>query len=75
MKVHIEREGKGRAIVFIHGAGGSGLNWYFQKESLKASMDVLLIDLPGHGLSSGGPCSSIEEFREACFEALRQAGV
>ena len=27
MRVHIEREGKGTAILFIHGAGGSGLSW------------------------------------------------
>jgi pimeloyl-ACP methyl ester carboxylesterase len=75
MKMHIERTGKGKAIVFIHGAGGSGLNWYFQKEFLKSSMNVFLLDLPGHGASEGGPCSSVEEYREACFTALQGSGV
>ena len=54
MNIHAERYGKGEKVIFIHGAGGSARSWYFQKEYLKASMEVILIDLPGHGQDADG---------------------
>lgn len=38
-------------VVFIHGAGGSSSIWYKQIRSFKEELNVLLIDLRGHGQS------------------------
>lgn len=38
-------------IVFIHGIGGSTNTWKKQIESFSETYNLLLIDLPGHGLS------------------------
>jgi pimeloyl-ACP methyl ester carboxylesterase len=75
MDVYIERIGSGEPILFVHGAGGSSEYWYYQKKYLKTHMEVLTIDLPGHGRSTGDGCRSIEEFREAIREALRKLGI
>ena len=70
MKLHVERYGTGKPGVFIHGASGSSLSWYFQKEYLKQFMEVVLLDLPGHGKSSGDGCDRLEESRDAVHSAL-----
>lgn len=38
-------------VVFIHGAGGSSSIWYKQIRCFKEELNVLLIDLRGHGQS------------------------
>lgn len=38
-------------ITFIHGAGGSSSIWYKQIKAFKKHMNVLLVDLRGHGNS------------------------
>jgi pimeloyl-ACP methyl ester carboxylesterase len=70
MELHVERYGKGKPVVFIHGATGSLSSWYFQKEYLKQFMEVILLDLPGHGKSPGDGCERLEECREAVYRTL-----
>ncbi len=72
--IHVEREGKGERCVFIHGAGGSGLSWFFQKP-LSESMEVIFLDLPGHGQSSGPTPDRIEDFMDAVYGSLISANV
>jgi pimeloyl-ACP methyl ester carboxylesterase len=72
--MHIERYGKGDPCVFIHGAGGSVLSWYFQR-TLFESMEVVLLDLPGHGQSPGPAPDTVEGFRDAVYEALKSAHI
>jgi len=75
VSVHLERSGgEGKPIVFIHGAGGSGLEWRFQNEYLKGAAEVILVDLPGHGKALGPGRKSVEEYRDACLQALSHAG-
>jgi pimeloyl-ACP methyl ester carboxylesterase len=74
MTMHIERFGSGKPIIFIHGAGGSGVLWYMQKEYLKDFTQVVLVDLPGHGGSQGKGFTSIEDYRDVCYERIREAG-
>jgi pimeloyl-ACP methyl ester carboxylesterase len=69
MGLHIERYGSGEQYVFIHGAGGSSSAWYFQKE-LENAMEIILLDLPGHGKSRGPAPDTIEGIREAVYETL-----
>ncbi len=75
MDLHVERHGAGKPVVFIHGAMGSSNSWYFQKEYLKQFMEVILIDLPGHGKSPGDGCEHLEECRDIVRDNLVRIGV
>jgi len=70
MNLHVKRYGAGQPVVFVHGAGGSSDAWYFQKQYLKEFMEVILVDLPGHGAAPGIPPRTIEEERDILREAL-----
>ena len=71
MSMHIERYGQGERILFIHGSGWNTHMWYSQRDYLKSSMEVILVDLPGHGESSGNGCDSVEGYRDAVYEMIR----
>ncbi len=73
MGIHYEQAGKGDKVVFIHGAGGSTRAWYFQSEQLKRSMEVLCIDLPGHGQSQGNGCDSIGQYSDSVYSLLNES--
>ena len=76
MEAKLERHGSGACSLFIHGAGGSTKSWFYQAEKLKASMEAVLVDLPGHGGASGSDgCKSIEEQRDSVYGALRSSGI
>lgn len=70
--MHVERQGQGEPIIFLHGAGGSSQFWYHQREPLGQFMDVLAFDLPGHGQSPGEGCATIEEARDAVYQEIRR---
>lgn len=72
MNLYVKRYGVGEPVVFVHGAGGSSNAWYFQKEYLKGFMEVILVDLPGHGAAPGVPPGTIEEERDMLREALEE---
>jgi len=72
MGIHYEQTGKGEKVIFIHGAGGSTMAWYFQNDRLKSSMEVLCVDLPGHGQSPGNGCDSIGQYSEAVYSLLNE---
>lgn len=57
------REGKG-PILFVHGAGGSGLLWEKQLAGLADKFSPIALDLPGHGTSQGNPCTGVAPYRE-----------
>lgn len=50
-KIHYRVEGKGRAIVLLHGFLGSMQIWEHLLPELSKRYKVVLIDLPGHGKS------------------------
>ena len=50
-QVWYEREGSGDPIVFLPNATLDGRLWEYQAEYLKDSHDVIVVDLPGFGLS------------------------
>lgn len=70
MNVHVERYGAGEKVVFIHGSGWSSRMWYRQKDRLEPSMEVILLDLPGHGESPGDGCDTVEEYRDVTYRAI-----
>jgi pimeloyl-ACP methyl ester carboxylesterase len=62
-----------RTLVFVHGAGGSHLNWPPQLRRL-AGANTYVLDLPGHGQSEGQGRKSISayaDFVAAFLDALR----
>jgi pimeloyl-ACP methyl ester carboxylesterase len=44
--------GEGRAVLLVHGLGGSALNWVAVAPSLAERHRVIVPDLPGHGRSA-----------------------
>jgi pimeloyl-ACP methyl ester carboxylesterase len=70
--MHIEKDGHGEKILFIHGSGWNTHMWYSQRGYLKSSMEVLLVDLPGHGKSPGNGCDSVEEYRDAVYKMVEE---
>jgi pimeloyl-ACP methyl ester carboxylesterase len=52
LALHYVREGRGPAIVLLHGLGGFGESWRKTIDVLARSADVLAVDLPGYGLSA-----------------------
>ena len=58
-------------IVFIHGTGMDHSVWTLPvRYFLRKKRDVLSIDLPGHGKSSGKLISSISDFSDQVFQLL-----
>jgi len=47
--------GEGPALLLIHGVAGSSENWRAVIEPLARRHAIIAPDLPGHGLSTGGP--------------------
>ena len=71
--VHHQSDPKGQStLVFVHGAGGSHLNWPPQLRRLAAA-NTYALDLPGHGQSEGQGKTSISacaDFVAAFLETL-----
>ena len=76
MDVHTERYGSGEKVILIHGAGANARSWYFQKEYLKNYMEVIPIDLPGHGVDvEGTGLNTIAEYRDYVYGAIRKMDI
>jgi pimeloyl-ACP methyl ester carboxylesterase len=54
---------EGREVVlFIHGAGGGGFTWGYQKGFFEKQFNPIIIELPGHGKSEGEGEQEIERY-------------
>ncbi|MCX8111454.1 MAG: alpha/beta hydrolase [Syntrophorhabdaceae bacterium] len=73
MKLNIERFGAGEKIIFIHGAGLNNRIWDNMLNYFITSVEVILLDLPGHGRSPGSGCDSIEGYRDVIFDAIKDS--
>ncbi len=62
-------------IIFIHGAGGSGLFWRAQVEGLAARANTIALDLPGHGRSGGEGCDHIEGYARSVIDFIKALGL
>ena len=62
-------------IVFIHGSGGSSALWEKQVDPLKADVNTIAIDLPGHGRSKGPGMDSVTEYCAAVADFIETTGI
>jgi pimeloyl-ACP methyl ester carboxylesterase len=65
--MYTERYGEGEKVIFVHGSGWNTNMWNNQRDYLQSFMEVILVDLPGHGKSPGTGCDSIEEYSDAVY--------
>jgi pimeloyl-ACP methyl ester carboxylesterase len=64
-------DGAKPTLICIHGAGGSHVLWQGQADGLGESVNVVALDLPGHGSSQGGGMDSIEAYARAVADFTR----
>ena len=57
-------------LLMIHGAGGRAQVWRNQVYPLKASLNTLALDLPGHGDATGDAKKTIHEYAQWLLQAL-----
>ncbi len=62
---HYEEVGQGPAVVLLHGLGGDGHEWVYQKAALSSRYRVVIPDLKGHGLSAAPSTPVYSPFEHA----------
>jgi pimeloyl-ACP methyl ester carboxylesterase len=58
-------------LVMIHGAGGNSLSFLPQIRQLDRQVNILALDLPGHGETPGSGLASISDYANWVFEILK----
>lgn len=51
-------------LVLIHGAGGSQRTWLHQLQALDATLNIIALELPGHGSTPGPSCRTISDYTD-----------
>ena len=64
-----------RAIVFLHGAGGSHHTFRDQWAGLRGTVRLVIPDLPGHGRSGGIPPESVDASAAWLVAFLKEIGL
>lgn len=59
-------------LILIHGAGDSSIFWNPLTEEMKNVVNVLPIDLPGHGKNLAPSCNSIEDYADAVDKLIKE---
>lgn len=67
--LHFARQGRGPALVLLHGFTGSGQGLAEIAQSLEQHYETLAVDLPGHGQSADLERADIDGFDE-CLDDL-----
>src|SRR3990170_6353631 len=64
-----------RAIVFLHGAGGSHHTFRDQWAGMRGSVRMVIPDLPGHGRSGGPPLESVDACAAWVADFVKEIGL
>lgn len=77
IQLYAEEHGKGPTLVLLHNFGSSSVAWKFALPELAGRFHVVLIDLPGHGHSTGwlAPKFDYAGGAHAILEVLDKLGV
>lgn len=51
-----------QSLVFIHGSGGDHTSWVYQYSRLQKQFNVVAVDLPGHGGSTGQGENNLDQY-------------
>ena len=74
--IEIHRRGRGRPLLMIHGLGGSQRSWDTIAEPLSRNRELLLFDLPGHGLTPAeGDSGSFAGLTRSVVEMIEAEGI
>ena len=69
LRLHVERQGSGPAVVLLHGFTGSTTTWGSLTELLSPEFEVIAIDIVGHGQSDAP--AEVDRYRvERCTDDL-----
>ena len=63
LEYEIVDNGKESWVVFIHGLGGSTKTWKKQIDAFSEQYNLLLLDLPGHGLNADNVIYKVESLK------------
>jgi pimeloyl-ACP methyl ester carboxylesterase len=68
VRVHYERHGHGRPLLWLHGFMGAGSDWRYQFPDVAEGFELIAPDLRGHGASTGAHAQF--SFRQAAHDML-----
>jgi 2-succinyl-6-hydroxy-2,4-cyclohexadiene-1-carboxylate synthase len=68
-RLHVERSGRGPALVLLHGFTGSSANLARVARAFEEDYETLAVDLPGHGRSVGEAGAVGRDF-DGCLDDL-----
>ena len=77
LRWHVQRAGTGPTIVLLHGTAGATHTWRTVFPLLTRVADVIAVDLPGHGFTTGATTTdlSLEGMATAVTSLLRALAV
>ncbi len=73
--LYLERRGRGRPLVLIHGWAMSAAVWGPLADALAPRWGLYLLDLPGHGRSPWRGATTLEEWAEAALASVPPGAV
>jgi pimeloyl-ACP methyl ester carboxylesterase len=62
-------------VLLVHGSGGSSLSWSMQLNSLNLDLNLLAVDLPGHGDTPELPIKRVEDYTAWLKEFIESAQI
>ncbi|MCC7055141.1 MAG: alpha/beta fold hydrolase [Gemmatimonadaceae bacterium] len=77
LRWHVQRAGRGPVALLVHGTAGASHTWRDVLPRLTPRADVLAVDLPGHGFTTGATPDqlSLHGMTAALADLLRTLGV
>ncbi|MEN6622497.1 MAG: alpha/beta hydrolase [Smithella sp.] len=51
-----------QSLIFIHGSGGDHTSWVYQYARLNNQFNIVAVDLPGHGSSTGNGAKNLDQY-------------
>jgi pimeloyl-ACP methyl ester carboxylesterase len=71
-QIYYVSEGNGKPMLFLHNGGASHTIWRHLMKYYSDTREVIALDLPGYGMSSGSGYSCLEEYVECVKHVVEQ---